>query len=63
MNIGVITQIMRLEMSTESGKEELQAVKEAYNQLEEEHKQLSISAVHKAKEIHNSEVGWFRIHS
>ncbi len=39
------------------GKEELQAVKEAYNQLEEEHKQLSISAVHKAKEIHNSEVG------
>ncbi|KAF4095010.1 coiled-coil domain-containing protein 73-like isoform X2 [Onychostoma macrolepis] len=49
-------EIMRLQMSTESGKEELQAVKEAYNQLEEERKQLSISAVHKAKEIHNSEI-------
>ncbi|XP_016339238.1 coiled-coil domain-containing protein 73 [Sinocyclocheilus anshuiensis] len=49
-------EILRLQMSTESGQEELQAVKEAYNQLQEEHKQLSISAVHKAKEIHNSEI-------
>uniref|UniRef100_A0A8C1J4X3 Coiled-coil domain containing 73 n=1 Tax=Cyprinus carpio TaxID=7962 RepID=A0A8C1J4X3_CYPCA len=48
-------EILRMQMSTESGKEELQAVKEAYNQLQEEHKQLSIPAVHKAKEIHNSE--------
>ncbi|XP_059392668.1 coiled-coil domain-containing protein 73-like [Carassius carassius] len=49
-------EILRMQMSTESGQEELQAVKEAFNQLQEEHKQLSISDVHKAKEIHNSEI-------
>ncbi|XP_050955922.1 coiled-coil domain-containing protein 73 isoform X2 [Labeo rohita] len=48
-------EILRLQVSTESGQEELIAVKEAYNQLQEEHK-LSISAVHKAKEICNSEI-------
>ncbi|XP_073688154.1 coiled-coil domain-containing protein 73 [Garra rufa] len=48
-------EILRMQVSTESGQEELIAVKEAYNLLQEEHKQLSISAVHKAKEIHNSE--------
>ncbi|KAL1247417.1 hypothetical protein QQF64_022793 [Cirrhinus molitorella] len=48
-------EILHLQVSTESGQEELIAVKEAYNQLQDEHKQLSIAAVHKAKEIHNSE--------
>ncbi|XP_043084768.1 coiled-coil domain-containing protein 73-like [Puntigrus tetrazona] len=49
-------EILQLQMSTESGQEELQAVKKAYNQLQEEHKQLSISSVHKVKEIYSSEI-------
>lgn len=61
MIIGVFKLILWMQMSTESGQEELIEVKEAYNQLQEEHNQLSISAVHKAKEMHK--VRWLCIDS
>lgn len=53
----VFSQILQLQMSTEADQEELIVVKQAYNHLQEEHKQLSISAVHKVKDLRNSEVG------
>ncbi|XP_051548615.1 coiled-coil domain-containing protein 73-like [Myxocyprinus asiaticus] len=48
---------MLLQKNTmEADQFELKTVKEAYNQLQEENKQLSISAAHIAKEVHNCEV-------
>ncbi|XP_077066653.1 coiled-coil domain-containing protein 73 [Siphateles boraxobius] len=49
-------EILQLQMSTEANQEELIVVKRAYNQLQEQHKALSISAVHKDKDLHNSEI-------
>ncbi|CAM4734400.1 unnamed protein product [Leuciscus chuanchicus] len=49
-------EIQQLQMSTETNQEELKVVKQAYNQLQEQHKALSISAVHKVKDRHNSEI-------
>ncbi|XP_056106894.1 coiled-coil domain-containing protein 73-like [Rhinichthys klamathensis goyatoka] len=49
-------EILQLQMSTEANQEELIVVKQAYNQLQEQHKALSISAVHKVKDLHNSEI-------
>ncbi|XP_048015297.1 coiled-coil domain-containing protein 73-like isoform X1 [Megalobrama amblycephala] len=40
-------EILQLQMSAVADQEELMVVKQAYNQLQKEHKQLSISAVHK----------------
>jgi len=53
----VFSQILQLQMSTEANQEELIVVKQAYDQLQEQHKALSISAVHEVKDLHNSEVG------
>lgn len=56
MTLGSFTQILRLHMSMNADQEELIAVKEAYYQLQEEHKHLSIADLHKAQDINNSEV-------
>lgn len=53
----VFSQILQLQMSAVADQEELIVVKHAYSQLQEERKRLSISAVHKVKDCHNSEVG------
>ncbi|ROL51600.1 Coiled-coil domain-containing protein 73 [Anabarilius grahami] len=50
-------EILQLQMSTVADQEELMVVKQAYNQLQKEHKQLYISAAHKVKDLHNSEIG------
>lgn len=56
----VFSQILQLQMSTVADQEELMVVKQEYNQLQ---KQLSISAAHKVKDLHNSEVGLLHINS
>ncbi|XP_051978681.1 coiled-coil domain-containing protein 73-like [Xyrauchen texanus] len=49
-------EMLQQQNTMEADQVELKTVKEAYNQLQEENKQLSISAVHIAKEVHNCEV-------
>lgn len=59
----VFSQILQLQMSAVADQEELMVVKQAYNQLQKQHKQPSISAVHKAKDLNNSEVWLLHINS
>ncbi|XP_067291831.1 coiled-coil domain-containing protein 73-like [Pseudorasbora parva] len=49
-------EILQLQLSTEADREELIVVKQAYNQIQEEHKPLSVSAVHNVTDLHNSEI-------
>ncbi|NP_001410270.1 coiled-coil domain-containing protein 73 [Danio rerio] len=49
-------EILRLQLSMKADQEELIAVKEAYSQLQEEYKHLYIANLHKAQDIHYSEI-------